>query len=349
MQDKTAAAESLPKLLRVLGGEVITPPPVWLMRQAGRYLPEYQAVREKAGSFLNLCFTPDLATEVTLQPIRRFGLDAAILFSDILVIPLALGQQVEFVNGEGPVLGPPVTAEGIKALSTERVLDVLAPIMQTVRQTRQSLPAEVPLIGFAGGPWTVATYMIEGGSSRTFPRTLALIEEAPAVMDQLMGLLVPATVAYLCAQIEAGAQVLQIFESWAAIAPEAWRPRWLYEPLRRIMTQLRRRHPHIPVIGFPRGLQRPDWYPFLSASGVDALSLDPTADMEWAAQHLPCPVQGNLDPQRLVDGGEPLRQEVKRLKALMGQRPYIFNLGHGIVPQTPPHHVTELVAYLREA
>ncbi len=335
-------------LLRALRGEAITPPPVWLMRQAGRYLPEYRDVRRKAGGFLELCYTPEMAVEVTLQPIRRYGFDAAILFSDILVIPDGLGQPVRFEEGEGPKLDPIRDTAGLAQLSDERMHDRLAPVYETVRRLSQALPQEVTLIGFAGAPWTVATYMVEGGSSRDFAVTRAWSLSDPEGFGRLIDIVTAATADYLCRQIEAGAEAIQLFDSWAGVLPDDAFQRWVIEPNARIVSALKERFPDIPVIGFPRGAgvlyER-----YIEQTAVDAVSLDTTVPLSWAAERLQpkVTVQGNLDPQVLLAGGAALEHRAREIVATLGHGPFIFNLGHGIIKETPPENVAQLLDIIR--
>jgi uroporphyrinogen decarboxylase len=335
-------------LLAVLKGERRDPPPIWLMRQAGRYPPEYRAIRAEVPSFLELCFTPELAVEVTLQPIRRFAFDAAILFSDILVVPHALGQTVSFREGEGPVLAPVRSPADIAQLDPARLHDTLAPVYETVRLLAAGLPKEVALVGFAGAPWTVATYMVEGRTSRVFHHAKLLMYRDPASFAALIDCLVEATAQYLLAQVAAGAEIVQLFDTWAGVLPEPEFRRWVIEPTRRIVASLRARHPALPVIGFPRGAG-PLYAAYFEATGVTAVSLDtafPSAVARDALQRIG-PVQGNLDPLLLVAGGAALREAAAGIIGTLGGGPFIFNLGHGIVPETPPEHVAELVELVR--
>jgi uroporphyrinogen decarboxylase len=337
------------ELLNVLKGLVPDRPPIWLMRQAGRYLPEYRAIREQAGSFLDLCYNPELACEVTLQPIRRFDLDAAILFSDILVIPDALGQSVRFEQGEGPVLEP-LDPLGIEALSGEDVLMHLQPVLETVHRVRSELSGEKTLLGFCGGPWTVATYMLggRGSSDQAIARRFAL--ENDKAFRQLMDVLIEASIAYLVAQLEAGADAVQVFESWASNLDERSFADYVIGPNRRIVAGVREVVPDAAIIGFPRSA--PGMLAqFVRETGVDAVGLDQGVPLDWARHAVPgnvC-VQGNLDPLRLVAGGEQMRIRAKEIVQAFRGRPHVFNLGHGIVPQTPPEHVAELVRIVRGA
>jgi uroporphyrinogen decarboxylase len=332
------------KLLSVLKGEAAAVPPIWLMRQAGRYLPEYRALRAQAKDFIAFCLNPELATEVTLQPVRRFDLDGAILFADILLIPHALGQKVWFVEGEGPRLAPIRTQAALDDLVYRA--ETLAPVMQTIKSVRAALPAHAALIGFAGAPWTVATYMIEGagGSDHQAIRTLAWSE--PEFFARLMDILADATSAYLIAQADAGAEVLQLFESWAGAVPAGLFARAVLEPTARIVKAVKAKHPHIPIIGFPRGSGA--WISrYVQATGVDGIGVDQMTDM--AALDLPAKIarQGNLDPVLLLQGADAMREEARKLVAAMAERPFIFNLGHGVLQPTPPEHVAELVKVVR--
>lgn len=337
------------KLLAALGGKATHPPPVWLMRQAGRYLPEYRATRAKAGSFLDLCFTPQLAAEVTLQPIRRYELDAAIVFSDILVIPYALGQRVEFVEGEGPRLDRIAQPKNIDGLRRDAVSKTLQPVYETLSILRRELPQQTALIGFAGAPWTVATYMVEGGPSTDFAVAKRLAFADPLMFGRLIDVLIEATTEYLNDQITAGAEVLQLFDSWAGVlSPREFR-RWVIAPTRTLVQRIKDKHPATPIIGFPRGAGML-YADYARDTGVDAVSLDTTVPMEFAmALQARLPVQGNLDPQVLTVGGKALRDESTAILEALSSGPFVFNLGHGIVPETPPEHVAELVRIVREA
>jgi uroporphyrinogen decarboxylase len=331
-------------LLRALAGEALDLPPWWLMRQAGRYLPEYREVRAKAGDFVTLCLNPDLAAEVTLQPVRRFCMDAAILFSDILLVPRALGQRLSFEN-DGPKLEP---ISDVGALGTAD-LAMLAPVGDVVRRVRRDLPDQTALIGFAGAPWTVSTYMVEGGSSRDFHRVKGLAYGDPAGFDALIEKITAATLAFLTLQIEAGVEIVQLFDSWAgALSPEGFE-RWVIAPTKHLVAALKARFPSVPIIGFPRAA---GWLykRYATETRVDAVSLDTGVPPELARDHLQSHVvvQGNLDPVMLVVGGNGMRQAVRQLRATLGHGPYIFNLGHGILPETPPEHVAELASLLRE-
>lgn len=336
-------------MMRVLAGEPVSPPPVWLMRQAGRYLPEYRATRAKAGTFLDLCYTPELAEEVTLQPIRRYGFDAAILFADILLIPHALGQKLDFVVGEGPRLEPITeTAHLARLKPVEEIHETLAPVYETLRRLARSLPAETTRIGFAGAPWTVATYMVAGQGSSDQAAARHWMYRDPAGFDALISLITEATIAYLDAQIEAGAEVVKLFDSWAgSLAPDMF-ARYAIAPAQRIVAALRARHPAVPVIGFPRGAGA--MYPaYAAATGVQGLALDAQVPMAWARREIAPTIalQGNLDPMLMVTGGDGLRQAARDLVEGMAGTPYIFNLGHGITPEADPGNVDVLLRAVR--
>jgi len=335
-------------LLRALKGETIAPPPVWLMRQAGRYLPEYREIRGKVSGFLELCYTPELAVEVTLQPIRRYGFDAAILFSDILVIPDALGQAVRFEEGEGPKLDPIRDASGLAQLDRDGIHDRLAPVYETVKRLSRELPPEVTLIGFCGAPWTVATYMVEGASSRDFAATIGWSLSDPDSFGRLIDQVTEATGDYLCRQIESGAETVQIFDSWAGVLADDAFQRWVIEPTIRIVSKVKQRFPDVPVIGFPRGAGAL-YERYIEETGVDAVSLDTTVPLSWAAEKLQpkVTVQGNLDPQVLLAGGAALDRRAAEIVSKLGGGPFIFNLGHGIIKETPPEHVTRLMDIIR--
>jgi len=334
--------------LQVLGGGTTARPPIWLMRQAGRYLPEYRATRARAGSFLDLCYNPELAIEVTLQPIRRFGFDAAILFSDIMVVPHALGQKVWFEEGVGPRLEPVTAADELDRLSYDGFEQVLGPVYQTVAGIARELDDSTALIGFAGAPWTVASYMVEGGGSRDFAKAKAWAYGDPEGFQRLIDLLVEATVRYLSAQVEAGAEALQLFDSWAGALPERALRRWCLAPAMEIVRRVKQQHPSVPIILFPRGAGML-YRDFALESGADALSLDTMVPLAWARDRVQSEVvvQGNLDPILLVTGGEALRRGVLDILETLGSGPLVFNLGAGIVPSADPQHVADLVELVR--
>lgn len=330
-------------LLATVLGERQARPPIWIMRQAGRYLPEYRETRAKAKGFLDLCYSPDLAVEVSLQPLRRFDLDAAIMFSDILVIPDALGQRVSFQQGEGPVLDP-ITPGTLGALRPERALDHLEPVLETLRRLNAALPGNKTLIGFCGSPWTVATYMIGGRGSPDQAAARLFAFQHPEAFATLMDLLVATSIDYLVAQFAAGADVVQLFESWALNLDEVAFADQVIAPNRRIVEGVRARVPNAPIIGFPRGAAG-NLARYAAATGVNALGLDYATPLDFAAGHLPAglTVQGNLDPLRLVAGGAQLDRRIDEIITGFADRPHIFNLGHGIVPETPIEHVARLV------
>lgn len=334
-------------LLRALHGETVRPTPFWLMRQAGRYLPEYQALRARAGSFLDLCYTPSLAAEATLQPIRRFGMDGAILFSDILLVARAMGQELRFEPAGGPVLAALRSRAEIDRLEIDQLETRLAPIYQAVREVVARLSAETALIGFAGAPWTVATYMIEGRSSRDFATALAWIKAGDNILDALIEKLVVASCRHLSAEIAAGVEAVQLFDSWAGIVCDAEFERLVIAPTRRIVERLHRDHPGVPVIGFPRGIGA-RYQRYFAETKIDVLSIDSDVplDAARALQRLG-PVQGNLDPRLLVEGGRALEDAVVRILDTLGDRPFIFNLGHGVLPETPVEHVRRLGELIR--
>lgn len=334
--------------LRALSGETLPRPPLWLMRQAGRYLPEYRELRAKAGGFLDLCYNPEWAAEVTLQPIRRFGFDAAILFSDILVIPHALGQKLWFAQGEGPRLEPVADASRFGEIREEIDPEVLAPVYETVRRVKAALPTGTALIGFCGAPWTVATYMVAGRGTPDKGPAKELFQRDPALFAKLIDRLVVNSAAYLNAQIDAGVDVVQIFDSWAgSLGPEDFQ-RWCVEPTRRIVDLVRARHPQAKIIGFPRGAGAgiPD---YVRATGIDAVGLETEIDRTFVREAIQplVPVQGHLDPQLLRAGGAELDREIEAIRAAFGAGPFVFNLGHGILPDTPIAHVERLVELVR--
>jgi uroporphyrinogen decarboxylase len=332
----------------VLAGKRQTVPPIWLMRQAGRYLPEYRALRQKIGDFLDLCLNPKLAAEVTLQPIRRFGFDAAILFSDILVVPHALGQSVAFTTTDGPRLDAINDAEGLHKLRRELDHKRLAPVYETITRVKGQLPASVALLGFCGAPWTLATYMIAGGGTPHQIPARELAYRAPQLLTELLDILVDASASYLIRQFEAGVDAVQIFDSWAGILPDNEFDRCCVEPCARIIAAVCAQIPTAKFIGFPRGagtrLKR-----YIDAVPVDAVGLDWTVDLAFAREELQRrkPVQGNLDPVVLLVGGRSLDRSVDRIMENFKAGPFIFNLGHGVLPDTPLAHVEQLVARVR--
>ncbi|MEA3003427.1 MAG: uroporphyrinogen decarboxylase [Sphingomonadales bacterium] len=333
-------------LLAVLKGKKAEKTPIWLMRQAGRYLPEYRALRERKGGFLELATDPDAAAEVTLQPISRFGFDGAILFSDILMIPYALGQGLRFEAGEGPRLSPPLAESALASLTPDSAR--LEPVYRTVEKVAACLPKDTTFLGFAGSPWTVSTYMIAGQGSRDQAEARRYAYRDPAGFQEIVDRIVAATIDYLSGQIRAGVEAVQLFDSWAGSLSPAQFERWVIAPTAAIVAGLKARHPEIPVIGFPKGAggKLPA---YARETGVDAIGLDETVDAEWAAASLPAgmPVQGNLDPLALIAGGEVLETAVGRILSSLAGRPHIFNLGHGILPDTPISHVEKLLQLVR--
>jgi uroporphyrinogen decarboxylase len=347
----TEAGSAVPvgkKLVSVLEGYRQAVPPVWLMRQAGRYLPEYRALREKAGGFLDLCFNPDLAAEVTLQPVRRFGFDAAILFSDILVVPYALGRKVDFLVGEGPKLEPLTDAAGLSSLSKSIDQTIVAAIYETVRRVKAALDEQTTLIGFCGAPWTVATYMIAGeGTPDQAPARMFAYGD-PDSFQKLIDTLTQASIDYLVGQLKAGADCVQIFDTWAGVLPQAEFERWSTLPTNKIVAGVRAQVPGAKIIGFPRGAGAKLWR-YVQDTGVDAVGLDWTQGLVYARDHIQTlkPVQGNVDPLALLAGGSALDRQVDEVIGALGGGPFIFNLGHGILPQTPIAHVERMLERVR--
>lgn len=333
-------------LLRTLRGENAGQRPVWLMRQAGRYLPEYRALRAEKGGFLPLVYDSAAAAEITLQPIRRFGFDGAILFSDILIVPYAMGQDLQFLAGEGPHLSPRLVDTALSSLTA--VPERLSPIYETVRQVRTALPADKTMLGFAGSPWTVATYMVAGEGSRDQHDTRAMAYRDPAAFQAIIDAIVDVTVDYLAGQIEAGAEAVQLFDSWAGSLAPAEFERWVIAPNAAIADRIKARFPDTPVIGFPKGAGE-KLPAYARETGVHAVGIDETIDPLWAAKELPAglPVQGNLDPLLLLAGGAELERQALRVLDAFADRPHVFNLGHGIGQFTPIEHVEQLLALVR--
>ncbi len=336
-------------MLRTLRGEAQSIPPIWLMRQAGRYLPEYRATRTKAQGFLNLCYTPELATEVTLQPIRRFDFDAAILFSDILVVPHALGQDVWFVEGEGPRLAPIATPAEFDALDQSNTARTFDLVCEAVTRIRTELSSDKALIGFCGAPWTVATYMVAGrGTTDQAPARLLAYGD-PGLAQALIDLLVETSITYLSRQIQAGVNIVQIFDSWAGSLPDDQLERWVVDPTRRMIDAIRAHHPDVPIIGFPRAAGT-SAVRYITQTGVDAIGCDTAMSLGFMRDTLAptgVTLQGNLDPLLLVSGGAAMEARIAQILDAMRGLPFVFNLGHGIVPQTPPEHVATLVEVVR--
>ena len=336
-------------ILRALAGETLPTPPIWMMRQAGRYLPEYRATRAQAGDFLSLCYNPELAAEVTLQPIRRYGFDAAILFADILLLPQALGADLRFETGEGPRLSTITTMAGVLALKPRAAIhDTLAPIYETVRILARELPGETTLIGFAGAPWTVATYMIAGRGSKDQAAAHALKATDRATFSALIDVITEATIDYLSAQVQAGAEVVKLFDSWAGSLKGQDFQDFAVKPTARLISALKAKHPGLPVIAFPREAGA-GYGGFAQATGADCVAVDHAVSPEWAAQHLQpggC-VQGNLSPTHMVTGGQALVQATRRVVDAFKGGPHIFNLGHGITPDASPDNVARMVDTVR--
>ncbi len=335
-------------VLSVLEGKRQAIPPVWLMRQAGRYLPEYRELRAKAGGFLDLCFTPELAAEVTLQPVRRFGFDAAILFSDILVIPYALGRKVWFVEGEGPRLEPLSDAQALGSVSGDIDEKVLAPVYETVRRVKQQLPKDTTFIGFCGAPWTVATYMVAGRGTPDQAPAKELAKREPEAFQGLIDRLVDASASYLAAQLKAGVDVVQIFDTWAGGLPADDFEHWSAQPTKRIVSKLREKLPDAKVIGFPRGAG--EKIPrYVAETEVNAVSLETAIDRDFARREIQSrvPVQGNLNPETLRGGGDALDREIDAVLEAFSSGPFVFNLGHGILPDTPIANVERMLRRVR--
>ena len=333
------------KFLSVFEEKNLSSPPIWLMRQAGRYLPEYREIREKSGGFLNLCYSPELATQVSLQPIERYHFDASILFADILLIPHALGQKLNFVEGDGPKLNP---IKNSNSLRMDNIHFHLDPIYQTVHSLSQSLPPEVALIGFAGAPWTVATYMVAGCTTLHQEPAHRLIHDDAMGFDSIIDYLIEATSEYLLYQVQNGAECLQIFDSWAGSLSGDFYEKYCLSPIKEIVRNLRKENVSIPIIGFPRGIGE-SCKDFAFETGVDAISLDETIDLRWAVENIDenIVLQGNLDSKILLEGGKKLENSVKFILDIMKDRRHIFNLGHGILKETPPEHVTHLIQLVR--
>jgi uroporphyrinogen decarboxylase len=336
------------KLIRALNGEVMVSPPFWFMRQAGRYLPEYRKVRAANKNFLELCYNPDLAVEVTLQPLQRLKTDAAIMFSDILVIPDALGQKVEFKEGEGPVLEPIRNVQEIKKLNISGIHDHLSPVYEIINRLSKEIPKTTCLIGFAGGPWTLAIYMVEGKGGTECGTARVWAYKDPHGFQILIDLLIKAVSIYLIKQVDAGAEVLQLFDSWAGVLSEDQYRRWIIEPNKKIVENVRAIHPEVQIIGFPRNAGS-KYKNFVHETRMDGISIDHSVSLEWAREELQpftC-VQGNLDNHTLLAGGDALENSVYKILETLSEGPFVFNLGHGILPQTPPENVERVAELVR--
>lgn len=341
------SATSHKKLLSVLQGNQELIPPIWLMRQAGRYLPEYRELRAQKGGFLELAYDSDAATEITIQPIRRFGFDAAILFSDILVVPHAMGQELWFEAGEGPRLAPRLAQSELNGLTANP--ERLSPVLDTVRKVSAALPDETTFLGFAGSPWTVATYMVHGQGSKDQSEARRMAYADPDRFNALIEAIISTTVDYLSGQVNAGVDAVQLFDSWAGSLSPAQFEKWVIAPNAEIVRRLKVLHPDVPIIGFPKGAGG-KLAAYAEGTGVDALGLDETIDPHWANRELPngLPVQGNLDPLVLISGGNDLIKAVENILSAFRNRPHIFNLGHGILPDTPIEHVEHLLSQIRK-
>lgn len=338
--------------LDALAGHIGERVPFWFMRQAGRYLPEYRELRARKGGFLEMAYDPDTACEITMQPIRRFAMDAAIIFSDILVVPHALGQSLRFETGEGPKLNPIRDSQSLAALNFKNFDKHLAPVFEALKKTRSALDKEnlkqTALIGFAGAPWTVATYMIEGGSSRDFLHAKKMAYSDSEMFGEIIDLLIESTSAYLIKQVDSGAEALQIFDSWAGALDQNLFQKWVIQPTREIVKQIRAVHPHVPIIGFPRGAGG-NYFSYVQNTAVTAVALDQHVPTKWAAQTLQShvPVQGNLDPVCLMTGGDAMTMAVEHIMADLSAKPFVFNLGHGVNKDTPVEHVAALSDMLK--
>ncbi len=332
-------------MLDLFQGKSLSSPPIWFMRQAGRSLPEYLEIRKKCGNFFDLCYTPDLAAKVTLQPVTRFNLDAAILFSDILTIPDALGQLVSFEEGKGPRMSSLSLLSFEENLSFQNFFQKLQPVYETIQLIKSEFS---PLIGFTAAPWTVALYMLEGEGSRDFGKAKQQAFENEDKFSELLVLLVEAISLHLLEQVKAGVDLIQLFDTWAVHCPVTHFQRWIIEPTKAIVSTLRKEFPSLPIIGFPKGIG-PSLIPYAQETGVTALSLDSTTPLDWAVKSLPnnMILQGNLDPLLLVAGGEPLKKAIESIHHQMAGRPYIFNLGHGVLPQTPLENIYNCVKWVR--
>ncbi|MCH7486624.1 MAG: uroporphyrinogen decarboxylase [Proteobacteria bacterium] len=336
-------------LLSALGGETLSRPPFWLMRQAGRYLPEYRKLRQKAADFLEFCYTPDLAVEATLQPLRRFGMDGAILFSDIVVVLDALGRSVGFREGEGPILEPVRSLGDLDGLGPERIPEYLDPVYETLRRLSRELPPETALIGFVGAPWTLAVYLVEGRGKTDCGRVKSWASETPGEFRKVIDLLVEGIVSHMINQAKNGAEVIQLFDSWAGVLDKKQVLEWVIRPTAVIVRRFRQACPGVPVIGFPRGAGEL-YLDYARETGVDGVGVDSTVPLEWIRDSLQpvCTVQGNLDNRVLVAGGRALDEQTARILETLSGNPFIFNLGHGVLPETPPDHVARLARRIRD-
>lgn len=335
-------------LQTVLNGQICSPPPIWLMRQAGRYMADYRSLRTKADGFLNLCFNPDWAATVTMQPIHEFDFDAAIIFADILLIPHAFGQELSFVAGKGPILKAIKHGHAVPEYHPSHLLKTLDPVFEAIQKVRLRLDDTKSLIGFAGAPWTVAAYMIEGQGSKSFVQSRAWALQHPKQMHRLLDILVRASIDYLDHQIQSGADVIKLFDSWAGLVPPADRQDWIYDPTARIVQGLKDKHSDIPVMAYPRGLPLSVYADYINQTGVDCVTVSESVESSAMAD-LPknIVVQGNLDPARLIAGGKQMQTAAENILDTMQGRPFVFNLGHGVDKSTPPAHVQKLVDIIR--
>ena len=337
------------RFIEVLKGTRHEPLPIWIMRQAGRYLPEYKAIRQTEPDFISLCLNANKASKITLQPIERYGFDASIIFSDILLIPWAMKRNVKFITGTGPSLDKLLSIKDIEIFGSQNLTDKYKAIGQAIKQTREALPEKTALIGFSGAPWTLLTYLIEGGSSKNFADTKTFLWQNPNQTIEIIDILTEKVVEFLIVQAKKGANALMLFDSWASAVPASWRPTLIYKPHQKIIERLKQSNINLPIIGFPKGIGE-GLIAYSNTVEVDCISLDQNTDPYWANEVLPLSltIQGNLDPLSLVAGGQQMKDEITKTINCFSNRPHIFNLGHGIVPQTPPEHVQELVNYVRD-
>ena len=336
------------RFTNVLNGNVLHPPPIWIMRQAGRYLPEYRKIRETESDFISFCLNPEKACEVTMQPIRRYKFDAAIIFSDILIIPWALNRNVRFINGAGPKLDKISSIKEIEVFHGWNLSDEYKAVGTAIKKTRQALPKETALIGFSGAPWTLMTYLFEGGSSRDFANAKSYLWQHPEESIKIMDILVEKVAEFLILQANEGANALMLFDSWAGVVPASFRNEIIYKPHQKLIEILRKHHINLPFITFPKGIGE-GLIAYANKVETNCIALDQHTDPLWANEVLPSNVtiQGNLDPLCLVAGGQQMKDEINRIIDCFSDRPYIFNLGHGVMPQTPPNHVQDLIDFIR--
>ena len=336
------------RFIETLSGKRLDPPPVWIMRQAGRYLPEYRAVRQTEPDFISFCLNPNKACEVTIQPIRRYEFDASIIFSDILLIPWAMDRNVRFINGIGPKLDILSSIKDIEAFADKDLTDKYKAVGKAVRLTRQALPTKTALIGFSGAPWTLMTYLFEGGSSRDFANTKSFLWQKPNEAVEIIKILTEKVAEFLIVQANQGVDVLMLFDSWASAVPVRWRSEIIYKPHQKLLEILRKNNIDLPFISFPKGIGE-GLINYANEVETNCIAIDQHTDPLWANRALPLnmTIQGNLDPLCLVKGGQQMKDEISRIIDCFGDRPHIFNLGHGVVPQTPPEHIQDLVDFIR--